>query len=436
MSDPEQFGDFHILRELGQGTMGRVDLAEHPNFDGQIALKRPHVVGDVRISKRFDREATLTQELQHPNICPIFDAGEIAGQPYIAMKYIAGKSLEDYIHDLPEVSEIRALKIARDIADAMATAHEQQVVHRDLKPSNVLLDENLQPYLVDFGLALALSEGQERLSLDGEKLGTPAYMSPEQVSGDSEAIGPHTDVYGLGATLFELLTKRLPYVGNFGEVFMKIIGDDPPPLVSAFRSGLHRDIDDVVAALMAKDPSHRIASMASVAAMLGEILDELGGNDDVEDRVADEVTGDDSSTEEAAEPAEEVTSEPTSKPTSEPTNFLQTIEDFDPEAIERLLQKEENPHTGKPGIDSDGKFRLPVAQPPISLPTPAPLMAQSVGKVEAESKPSVSSSEIQSLHSETKGGSRTRSVWLLVSIVLVLSVMLAAVIGLASWWWL
>ena len=223
--------------------------------------------------QRFVREARSAAALQHPNICTVYDAGEIDGRPFLTMAYIAGKPLEDEIDPDAPMPQVRAAEIVRKIALALEHAHSKGIVHRDLKPANVMLTADGEPVVMDFGLAkrFADSDAQEnKLTRDGGVLGTPSYMAPEQVRGELAAIGPATDVYALGVMLFEMLAGKTPYRGPFGVVMLQIQTAPVPP-VKEFRSDVDSRLDAICRKAMAKTPAERFASMAELAEALVSI---------------------------------------------------------------------------------------------------------------------------------------------------------------------
>ena len=197
--------------------------------------------------------------------------GEIDGRHYITMAYIQGRPLSNYIGGSKPLEQKAVAVIVRKLASALADAHTTGVIHRDLKPANVMVDENRQPLVMDFGLARRENEMQSRMTQSGTILGTPAYMSPEQVTGKTDEIGPRADIYSLGIILYELLTGRLPFEGSVAAVIGQILTQPPAP-----PSQLREDIDPALEAIcqkmIAKEQTDRYASMNEVAAELGDYL--------------------------------------------------------------------------------------------------------------------------------------------------------------------
>ncbi len=202
---------YAVERELGSGGMATVYLAHDVKHERKVAIKvlRPELAA-VLGAERFLNEIKVTANLQHPHILPLNDSGEAEGFLYYVMPYVEGESLRDRLDREKQLSIDEALKIASEVADALGSAHRQDVVHRDIKPENILLREG-HAVVADFGIALAVkSAGGERLTETGLSLGTPAYMSPEQVAGDRE-IDRRSDIYSLACVLFETLAGQPPF---------------------------------------------------------------------------------------------------------------------------------------------------------------------------------------------------------------------------------
>ncbi len=263
---PAEFGRYRVLKLLGRGGMGAVYLADDTQLGRQVALKIPFF--DAKESpqriERFAREARSAAVLAHPNICTVFDSGQIDGRPFITMALISGSPLETEIGRGP-IAEPRAAEIAFQVAEALGYAHGKGTVHRDLKPANIMIAADGEPVVMDFGLAKQLLEidpNEAKLSRDGGLLGTPSYMSPEQVKGEIAAIGPATDIYSLGVVLFEMLTGSTPYSGSMGAVLGQILGAPVPPL-SEFYADADPRLEVICRKAMAKDPSDRFQAWRS-----------------------------------------------------------------------------------------------------------------------------------------------------------------------------
>ena len=267
-----RLGRYEVIRLLGRGGMGSVYLAHDTTLDRPVALKIPHVTStsQSQILQRFDREARLAAQITHPNICPVYDVGEIDGRFFIAMAFVEGESLEEAMANR-RLSRPEAVAALATVARTLGEAHGAGIVHRDLKPSNIHLDQRGQPIVMDFGLAVQLTSDDVRLTRSGMVLGTPLYMAPEQVRGDVDAIGPATDVYSLGVILYEMLTGTVPFRGNFAEVSAAILHQAPTP-----PNRLVRDLDDRLNAAclkaMSRDPGARFGSMEQFAEELDQCL--------------------------------------------------------------------------------------------------------------------------------------------------------------------
>jgi len=269
-----QFGRYRILRALGQGAMGTVYLAEDTQLGRQIALKTPHFTDDSTQEslERFYREARTAATLRHPNICPVHDVGEFEGTHYISMAYIEGLPLSESIQPERAQTERRILSVIRKLAQALQEAHDHGIVHRDLKPANIMIDKRGEPIIMDFGLARQVQREEGiRLTQSGVLLGSPAYMSPEQVEGDLPLVGPATDQYSLGVILYELLTGQLPFRGSLAAVLGKIVSQEPTP-PSRLRAGLDPRVEAICLKMMAKNSADRFASMSAVADELTTVL--------------------------------------------------------------------------------------------------------------------------------------------------------------------
>lgn len=262
-----KIGRYEILRELGRGGMGSVYLAFDTQLERQVALKIPLGVALADDLTRFFREARAAARLRHPHICPVYDVAEADGVVFFTMAYIEGQSLAARARrERFSISE--AASIVRTLALAMQEAHAQGVIHRDLKPANVLIDRAGQPIVTDFGLARPLlSADASPLTQDGQLLGTPSYMPPEQIIGETQAIGPWTDQYSLGMILYELLAQRLPFQGSLGMIIAASLQQMPPPLAT-FRSDVPPALDAVCRRTLEKDPARRFGSMSEFASAL------------------------------------------------------------------------------------------------------------------------------------------------------------------------
>ncbi|MEZ6121722.1 MAG: bifunctional serine/threonine-protein kinase/formylglycine-generating enzyme family protein [Planctomycetaceae bacterium] len=277
---PRMFGRYQLLRPLGEGAMGSVYLAKDTTLDRQVALKIPKQDGNhlAEFKVRFAREARAAAALRHPNICSVFDAGEIDGTSYITMEFIDGVPLSRFIggDKLRSLSDV--LGILRTIAQAIEHAHSKGVIHRDLKPGNILVTSEFVPLVTDFGLArLTNSSEDSRITEEGLLIGTPAYMAPEQVKGEQATVGRTSDIYSLGVIFFEMLTCRLPFEGRMPELLAKVLRD-PPVAPGRLRNDLPEDVDDVCLKMLNKLPKHRYQSMSEVIQAIDHIQQKLSRN--------------------------------------------------------------------------------------------------------------------------------------------------------------
>lgn len=261
-----QFGRYRIVQELGRGAMGAVYLAHDELLDREVALKIPQFDAGINddLLERFYREARAAAALQHSGICPVYDVGELDGQHYITMAFIKGRPLRDFTKSSKRQKGKQVARVIRKVAMAMSEAHDHNVVHRDLKPANIMINDKNEPVVMDFGLARRSTEGEERLTHTGTVIGTPAYMSPEQVDGDNNHVGPHSDVYSLGVIFYEMLTGQLPFQGNLMSILKQISMSEPKTPIE-----IHADIDPSLQAIclsmMSKKKEDRPASMSDVA---------------------------------------------------------------------------------------------------------------------------------------------------------------------------
>jgi serine/threonine protein kinase len=275
---PKQFGRYRILEQLGRGAMGAVYLAHDTELGRRVALKVPHLrcgkdgaAPDRCDLDRFYHEASAAAALDHPNLCPVYDVGQIEGIPYLSMAYIKGRPLSQSIQRDPPMSQRRAAIIVRKLAQALEEAHYNGVVHRDLKPSNIMINARGDLIIMDFGLVWRIGAENERLTRLGLVVGTPMYMSPEQASGKVEAMGPGCDIYSLGVIMYELLTGRVPFEGPEAFVLGQLFFAEPPP-PSMHRGDLDPQLEAICLKAIAKIPDQRYTTMGEFAMALGEYL--------------------------------------------------------------------------------------------------------------------------------------------------------------------
>jgi formylglycine-generating enzyme required for sulfatase activity/tRNA A-37 threonylcarbamoyl transferase component Bud32 len=264
---PKRLGRFEIRERLGGGGFGTVYRGYDPVLKRDVALKVPHAsaLASEESRARLCREPEAAAQLRHPNIVPIYDAGFDGDQFFIASAFIEGSTLDAAIHR-GEIDPRRAATVARKLADALDCAHEQGIVHRDVKPANVMLDRRGEPQLMDFGLA-QWTQASERFTQDGMILGTPAYMSPEQAGGPAREVGPASDQYSLGATLYEMLAGEPPFSGPALAIVYQVREKEPPP-PSSIRPEVPPALEAICLRAMAKQPAARFCSCHQLAEAL------------------------------------------------------------------------------------------------------------------------------------------------------------------------
>jgi serine/threonine protein kinase len=258
-----QLGRYHLTTVLGRGAMGMVYEAVDPRLDRKVAIKtilKSHLLDESvahDYSRRFVREAQAAARLNHPHIVTVFDFGEEEEVAYIVMEFIEGRELAQHFDSENFFSLPEAVRILCELLDALAYAHEYGIVHRDVKPANVMIDRAGRVKLTDFGVARLTETGADR-TLPGTMVGTPSYMSPEQIQG--LAVGSRTDLFAVGVILYQFLTHQRPFGGGGQWVVQrKILHEDPPP-PSQLVPSLPRIFDAITLRALAKDPDHRFQS--------------------------------------------------------------------------------------------------------------------------------------------------------------------------------
>ena len=261
-------GRYEIEREIGRGGMATVYLARDVRHARRVALKvlNPDL-GAVLGAERFLAEIRVTANLQHPNLLPLFDSGEVDGQLFYVMPYVDGESLRHTLDREKQLPIAEALRLGVAVADALDYAHRHGVIHRDLKPENILLHEG-QPLIADFGIALAISNaGGARITQTGLSLGTPQYMSPEQAAGD-RAVDGRSDIYSLGAVLYEALAGEPPHMGGTVQAIVSKVLTEIPPSVRVRRPTVNEHVAAAIARALEKLPADRWATAREFATAL------------------------------------------------------------------------------------------------------------------------------------------------------------------------
>jgi len=269
--EPNQIGRYLVKNELGRGGMATVFLAHDPSMSRDVAIKvlPRQFLHDPQFLGRFKREAKVIASLEHPAIVPVYDFGDVDGQPYLVMRYMNGGSLSERIKEGP-LSISGASKIITRIASALDEAHARGMIHRDLKPGNILFDNRGDAYLSDFGI-VKLAESTDTYTGSGI-IGTPTYISPEQVHGDKVLDG-RSDIYSLGIILFQMLSGRAPYVADTpGKLLMAHVMD-PVPSILSIRSDLPADCETIFLRSLAKDREQRYRTAGEMAAELQAVAD-------------------------------------------------------------------------------------------------------------------------------------------------------------------
>lgn len=270
----ESFGRYELKKVLGEGAMGAVYLARDTQLNRDVALKVPKFDQKItQLIERFYREARAAATLTHPNICPVYDVGEHEGKHYITMAFVQGQPLSKYVGSGPQPPR-KAAGVIRKLAGALHEAHRHNVVHRDLKPANIMIDQRGEPIVMDFGLARHIDQAEDsRLTREGAIVGSPAYMSPEQIEGKPDKIGPGCDIFSLGVVMYELLTGKLPFQGEGSMVSLiaEILTKDPDP-VSSHQANVDPRLEAICMKAMAKDVADRYTSMEEMSNAIRKVL--------------------------------------------------------------------------------------------------------------------------------------------------------------------
>ena len=295
-------GHYHIDKELGRGGQGMVFLATDERLGRRVALKvlSGFASHSSRTLARFRREAEMASGLSDPGICTVYETGTVDQIPFIAMQYVEGESLSQLLkiersaasggspsskstkkQDGADASQVshrtesrvtQCVRLIRDVARSLHTAHEHNLVHRDMKPGNIMVTEDSRPIILDFGIAHAEDDGDHGLTRTNDVIGTPAYMAPEQVRGNARSVDRRTDVYALGVTLFECITLTRPFRAPTREALYSEIMAGRRPSASSISSEVGRDLDVIIQTAMDVDPGRRYQSAESFADDLDRLL--------------------------------------------------------------------------------------------------------------------------------------------------------------------
>ncbi|WP_166825007.1 serine/threonine-protein kinase [Thalassoroseus pseudoceratinae] len=271
-SETTRLGHFVLEKLLGEGGFGCVYQARDLKLDRAVAIKLPRS-GQLteKETSQFLKEARAAAQLRHPNIVGVHEVGMSDGSVYIATDFINGQPMDDWLESYQPTHQESA-ELCRTLAEALHHAHQRGVIHRDLKPANILLDEDGQPHIADFGLAKR-EFGETSMTAAGVVMGTPAYMAPEQATGQSHEADARADIYALGTMLFEMLTGERPFRGSTQALLYQVVNAEPP-LPRTIDETIPEGLEAICICCLAKDPDHRFASAQDLADALTEYLEE------------------------------------------------------------------------------------------------------------------------------------------------------------------
>ncbi|MEW6456026.1 MAG: serine/threonine-protein kinase [Acidobacteriota bacterium] len=265
MSSEKKIGKFDVLKVLGKGGMGLVYLAKDPHIERLVAIKTINIEKEMEreewelFKSKFFREARAAGNLIHPNIVTIFEAGELKDMPYIAMEYIKGKTLKEYIDEKERLEQGEVINFMIQACNALEFAHKNNIIHRDIKPANMMVTDDNVLKIADFGLAKDISTSLEK---SGKIFGSPKYMSPEQIKG--EKMDGRTDIFSLGIVMYQLLTGKSPFEGeSISQVIFKILNTDPP-FPDQIRKDIPKPLAEIVMKAIRKNPDDRFSSAAEL----------------------------------------------------------------------------------------------------------------------------------------------------------------------------
>ncbi len=265
-----------VLELIGKGGMGAVYKARQPSLDRLVALKviNPQAAGDPSFAERFAREAKALARLNHPHIVTVHDFGQAEGLFYLVMEHVDGTNVRVLLRNRT-LEPPQALAIVPPLCDALQYAHDEGIVHRDIKPENILLDRNGRAYLTDFGIARSLRGGPaDTISSDGQIMGTPGLMPPEQAQGEIQSVDARSDIYALGATLYLKLTGRYPFEGGSIVDVLHAVIHEPPPLMRARDASIPRPLETIAARCMQKRREDRYQRVDDVIVELERFLEQ------------------------------------------------------------------------------------------------------------------------------------------------------------------
>ena len=266
VANKELVGRFRVISILGRGSFGTIYRAYDPLLDREVALKVPRFAPDDReMTERFHREAKAAARLHHPNIVTLYEHGQTDEGPYLVVEFVDGKPLSQLLREQPVDIHV-AVDWVRQIAEGLDYAHNEGIVHRDVKPSNIMMNHASRPQLMDFGLAKRDADVEAGMTMEGQIIGTPNYMSPEQARGAISEIGPHSDQYSVGVVLYEMLCGRPPFSGDPWTIIARVANvRENPPSPRSVKPDLPRDLEACVLKAMEKDPHARYSNMQTLA---------------------------------------------------------------------------------------------------------------------------------------------------------------------------